>query len=85
MLQYLFILLLTKIFIITGISSASLASDCKYVSATLPTQIKVKNQNLNTRFVMDDLYKRFAKKYHMSSNMMKSCLENKYGKRNKNL
>lgn len=81
MLQYLFILLFTQIYIATCVNTANLLPDCKYVSVTLPTQIKVKNQNSNTRYVMDDLYVRFAKKYHMSSNMIKSCLENKYGKK----
>ena len=85
MLQYLFILLLFKIFVTStgSTNTANLLTDCKYVSISLTGQSQVKNQNYNTRYVMDDYYNRMAKKYHMSSNMMKSCLESKYGKNKK--
>lgn len=61
-----------------AINSSKMNNECRYVTASLPTQINIKNQNNKTRYVMDDMYKRFAKKYHMSTNQIKYCLESKY-------
>ncbi len=60
------------------INTSNMSGECKYVHVSLPSKIKIKNQNPNTRFVMDNMYNRFAKKYHMSSNQLKYCLETKY-------
>ena len=65
------------------INTSHMSGECKYVHVSLPSQIKIKNQNPNTRFVMDDMYNRFAKKYHMSSNQIRNCLETKYKSKNK--
>jgi hypothetical protein len=72
--------IISNIDILIAINSEKISSECKYVSLSLPNKIKVNNQNYNTRYVMDDMYKRFAKKYHMSPNQMKYCLETKYKK-----
>lgn len=72
------LILSLQIYLSFGLSTSRMLNECQYVSATLPTQYKIKNQNQNTKYVMDDLYKRFAKKYHMSSSQIKNCLDNKY-------
>jgi len=62
----------------TPISTSQISPVCKYVSASLPAQIKIKRHQTNTNPVMDDMYKRFAKKYSMSTSQIKYCLESKY-------
>lgn len=80
MLYLLTIVIFIGINTINAVNSSYLRGDCKYVSVSLTTQIKIKNQNPSNKYVMDDMYKRFAKKYHMSSNQFKNCLDNKYKK-----
>lgn len=76
------ILIIINLNTILSINTSNISGECKYVHVSLPTQIKIKNQNANARFVMNDMYNRFAKKYHMSSNQIRNCLETKYKSKN---